>query len=136
MSKKLPQLFSVLQRLDVVVPERGRLAINIPFDVMKSYLLHGLKVKDIAKLFGVSCQTIHQSMISSLIFVRGLCTLRIKVGKEVIPYFIYCIKMKFVKANVFSKLYYTEIRNHPKCTTSQMHGERLLLVRSPQIDKQ
>ena len=52
----LAKLLSVLQRLDAAVPERGRPTINIPFDVIETYLLHGLKVKDIANLFGVSRQ--------------------------------------------------------------------------------
>lgn len=56
----LTNLLSVLQRLDLV--ERGRPAIKIPFQAIESYLLHGFKVTEIAKLFGVTRQTIHRRM--------------------------------------------------------------------------
>ncbi len=60
-------LFSVLQRLEAVVPERerGRPCIDIPFDVLEGYLLNGMKTTDIANLFGVSRQTIHRRMKSN-----------------------------------------------------------------------
>ena len=53
-------LCSVLERLDAVEPQmgRGRPTINIPFESIESYLLNGLKIKEIAELLGVGHQTI------------------------------------------------------------------------------
>lgn len=59
----LAKLLSVLQRLDAVVPERGRPAIDVLFNAIETYLLHGFKVKDIAKLIAISQWTIHRRTI-------------------------------------------------------------------------
>ncbi|XP_078029680.1 uncharacterized protein LOC144466496 [Epinephelus lanceolatus] len=63
----LANLSSVLERLDAVEPQRGRgrPAINIPFEAIENYLLNGLKVKEIAELFGVGYQTICRRMQSN-----------------------------------------------------------------------
>ena len=60
----LDNLLSAHQQLDSVVPGCGRPTINIPFEVIEMYLLHGLTVNAIAKLFGVNRKTITRKMAS------------------------------------------------------------------------
>jgi len=55
----------LVHALPAPLSERGRPAIDIPFEVIERYLLQDLKVKEIAELFGVSERTIHRRMQSN-----------------------------------------------------------------------
>ncbi|KAJ7988054.1 hypothetical protein DPEC_G00319660 [Dallia pectoralis] len=57
------KLRQVTERLsDIPRSNAGRPALDIPTEVIETYLLTGLKVKEIAKLYGVSQKTIHRRM--------------------------------------------------------------------------
>uniref|UniRef100_A0A3P9HXU2 Integrase core domain-containing protein n=1 Tax=Oryzias latipes TaxID=8090 RepID=A0A3P9HXU2_ORYLA len=61
MSTKLSWATCSLQQLDSF-EHGGRPVINIPFHAIERYLLHGIKVREIAEMFGVCRQTIHWRM--------------------------------------------------------------------------